>query len=399
MTYPAGSIVFNKGDPGACMYVVQAGVIEMVIGDKVVEVCTANKRSDSCPWWTAPALVDRARQGSVRAVGHRPAQVSLHGGRGAEFRDLHHGRDGAPHPRHEPMRHASCIENAAFRSGYCREGTQRKVSPMWPDRRIIDLFKIEHPIVLAPMAGAMDFELAVAGCKRGRPRIAALRDAQCRCRPRPEWDKFRAGTKAPVNLNFFCHTPPVLNNAREARWRERLKPYYRELGIDPAAPVPTSKRMPFDAAFCAMVEETKPGVVSFHFGLPEAGLFKRVKDAGCVVIVVRHHRRRGALARSARRRCGHRARLRGGRPSRHVPHRQPRRAGRHLCAGAAGRRRGESAGDRGRRHRRCARHRGRLRARRGRRADRHRLSALPGVEDLGAAPRGAQERGATTAPR
>jgi len=23
---------------------------------------------------------------------------------------------------------------------------------MWPDRRLIDLFKIEHPIVLAPMA-------------------------------------------------------------------------------------------------------------------------------------------------------------------------------------------------------------------------------------------------------
>ena len=43
LTYPAGSIVFNKGDPGTCMYVVQAGVIEMVIGDKIVEVCTANE--------------------------------------------------------------------------------------------------------------------------------------------------------------------------------------------------------------------------------------------------------------------------------------------------------------------------------------------------------------------
>ena len=43
MTYAAGSVIFNKGDPGSCMYVVQSGVIEMVIGDKVVEVCGANE--------------------------------------------------------------------------------------------------------------------------------------------------------------------------------------------------------------------------------------------------------------------------------------------------------------------------------------------------------------------
>ena len=43
MSYPAGSIVFNKGDPGSCMYVIQAGVIEMRIGEKVVEVCGPNE--------------------------------------------------------------------------------------------------------------------------------------------------------------------------------------------------------------------------------------------------------------------------------------------------------------------------------------------------------------------
>lgn len=43
VTYAAGSVVFNKGEPGSCMYVVQSGVIEMVIGDKVVEVCGANE--------------------------------------------------------------------------------------------------------------------------------------------------------------------------------------------------------------------------------------------------------------------------------------------------------------------------------------------------------------------
>ena len=39
VTFPAGSVVFSQGDPGNCMYIVQSGVIEMVIGEKVIEVC------------------------------------------------------------------------------------------------------------------------------------------------------------------------------------------------------------------------------------------------------------------------------------------------------------------------------------------------------------------------
>jgi CRP/FNR family cyclic AMP-dependent transcriptional regulator len=43
INYAAGSVVFNKGDPGDCMYVVQSGVIEMMIGDRIIEVCGANQ--------------------------------------------------------------------------------------------------------------------------------------------------------------------------------------------------------------------------------------------------------------------------------------------------------------------------------------------------------------------
>jgi nitronate monooxygenase len=154
---------------------------------------------------------------------------------------------------------------------------------MWPNRRLIELFKIEHPILLAPMAGAMDFELAAAVAEGGG--LGALPCAMLTPDGlRDAVGKFRARTRKPVNLNFFCHTPPVPNNAREAAWRDRLKPYYAELAIDPAAPIPSSNRAPFDAAFCAVVEEVEPEVVSFHFGLPEAPLMKRVKAAGCLVL-------------------------------------------------------------------------------------------------------------------
>jgi CRP-like cAMP-binding protein len=43
VTFPAGSVVFNKGDPGNCMYIVQSGSIEMMIGETVVEVCGPNE--------------------------------------------------------------------------------------------------------------------------------------------------------------------------------------------------------------------------------------------------------------------------------------------------------------------------------------------------------------------
>ena len=38
---------------------------------------------------------------------------------------------------------------------------------MWPDRRLLALFKTELPIVLAPMAGAMDVDLVIAAAQGG----------------------------------------------------------------------------------------------------------------------------------------------------------------------------------------------------------------------------------------
>ena len=155
---------------------------------------------------------------------------------------------------------------------------------MWADRRLLELFGIEHPILLAPMAGAMDVALAAAVANSGGlgSLPAAMLDA---AKLREQVVAFRAAAPGkPINLNFFTHTPPVPNNAREHGWREALKPYYVEFGIDPNAPVPVSNRMPFDEAFCAVVEELQPEVVSFHYGLPEAGLTARVKAAGAKIV-------------------------------------------------------------------------------------------------------------------
>jgi nitronate monooxygenase len=153
---------------------------------------------------------------------------------------------------------------------------------MWPDRRLTDLLKIEHPIVLAPMAGFVTTGLAASVSEAG-----GLGSIGCATMP-PELavkaiEELRGLTGKPINVNFFCHTPATADAAREHAWRERLSPYYRELGIDPEPP----KRLdlaPFGEAMCDAVEDAKPDVVSFHFGLPAAALLARVKAAGCRVM-------------------------------------------------------------------------------------------------------------------
>ena len=154
---------------------------------------------------------------------------------------------------------------------------------MWPDRRLIDRFKTEFPIVLAPMAGVMDAELVIAVAQGGG--LGSLPCAMLSAeKAREQVNIIRQRVSAPVNLNFFCHKAVDADPAREARWRQRLAPYFREHGLDPDAAINAANRAPFDAAFCAVVEELKPEVVSFHFGLPEPKLLQRVKGAGAIVM-------------------------------------------------------------------------------------------------------------------
>jgi len=154
---------------------------------------------------------------------------------------------------------------------------------MWPDHRLIDLFKTEFPIVQAPMAGAMDADLVTAAAQAG-----ALGSLPCALlsveKAREQINIIRQRVSAPVNMNFFCHRAVDVSPAREAAWKQRLAPYYKELALDPAAPINAANRAPFDAAMCELVEELKPEIVSFHFGLPDAALLRRVKAAGCIVI-------------------------------------------------------------------------------------------------------------------
>jgi nitronate monooxygenase len=153
---------------------------------------------------------------------------------------------------------------------------------MWPDRRLLDRLHLDHPIVQAPMAGAMDWTLAAevsAAGGLGSLPCAMLGPDQIH----QEVARIRTRTDRPFNLNFFTHAQAPVDEARLQAWQGRLAPYYQELGVEPAGPAGPG-RAPFDEALCEVVEALRPAVVSFHFGLPAPALLERVRATGCLVL-------------------------------------------------------------------------------------------------------------------
>jgi nitronate monooxygenase len=154
---------------------------------------------------------------------------------------------------------------------------------MWPDTRILDLLGIELPIIQAPMAGFVSPEMVIgvsdAGGLGSLPAALLVPDQL-----RAELGVVRQRTARPVNVNFFCHRPPRDDPSLGAAWRQRLAAYAAELGIAQDAPSPSPSLVPFDAAACDLLAALAPPVVSFHFGLPEPALLRRVRATGAKIL-------------------------------------------------------------------------------------------------------------------
>ena len=139
------------------------------------------------------------------------------------------------------------------------------------------------PVIQAPMAGVQGSALAIAVSEAGG--LGSLPCAMLSPEAmRAELEAIRAATGGkPYNVNFFCHTPPVPDAQRENAWRETLAPYYQELGLDQGV-LPQSTRAPFGAEAADVLEEFRPAVVSFHFGLPSDELLARVRATGATIL-------------------------------------------------------------------------------------------------------------------
>jgi nitronate monooxygenase len=154
---------------------------------------------------------------------------------------------------------------------------------MWPDRRICDLFGIEHPIIQAPMTGTCTPALVGAVADAG-----GLGSLGCALKPletiREQVGEIRQRTNRGFNLNFFVTPAPETAPEVLERTRKRLWPWYEALGLgSPPAELP-ALGPGFDTGHLDLVLELKPRVVSFHFGVPERPAIEALKAAGITLV-------------------------------------------------------------------------------------------------------------------
>ncbi|WP_206997925.1 NAD(P)H-dependent flavin oxidoreductase [Trinickia mobilis] len=148
------------------------------------------------------------------------------------------------------------------------------------NRTLLRLLGIEKPIIQAPMAGVSTPALAAAVSNAGG--LGSLGVGAMNAEgARKVIKETRALTAKPFNINVFCHSPAMSNEAVESQWLKWLAPHFEKYGATPPASL-----WEIYTSFLAdpdMVEvflEEKPAVVSFHFGLPTAEVIADLKKAG-----------------------------------------------------------------------------------------------------------------------
>lgn len=149
---------------------------------------------------------------------------------------------------------------------------------------LLDSLGIPLPIVQAPMAGVSTPELAAAVSNTGALgsiSVAATDAAGAR----EMIAGIRLLSNRPFNVNVFVHQPMAQDAAREAAWIAAMAPLFHEYGAQPPAALrPIYRSFIEDDEMLALLLETAPAVVSFHFGLPDAGRIAALKNAGCLLL-------------------------------------------------------------------------------------------------------------------
>ena len=146
-----------------------------------------------------------------------------------------------------------------------------------------DLLGMELPFIQAPMAGVQGSALALAVSNAGglgSLPCATLSPEQMKA----ELSQLQAHTTRAYNVNFFCHQPPRIDEAKQQAWLQVLAPYYAEFGVDLAQIPRGTGRVPFDQTALDILQPFRLPVVSFHFGLPSQELLQPLRTWGTKII-------------------------------------------------------------------------------------------------------------------
>jgi nitronate monooxygenase len=143
---------------------------------------------------------------------------------------------------------------------------------------------IDLPIVQAPMANVSTPAMAAAVSNAGALGSISV-GATDAATARKMIGEVHASSDRPFNVNVFCHRPAVADADREGAWIERLTPHFAKFGANPPRELREIYRtFVNDDAMLAVLIETRPRVVSFHFGLPEQSRVDALRNAGIVLI-------------------------------------------------------------------------------------------------------------------
>jgi nitronate monooxygenase len=143
---------------------------------------------------------------------------------------------------------------------------------------------VQLPIVQAPMAGTSTPALAAAVSNAGALGsigVGAVDTASAR----GMIGSLKALTNKPFNVNVFTHRPATADQAREQAWLDALASVFHRFGAKPPAEIgEIYTSFIADTAMQALLVDTRPAVVSFHFGLPPAPVIDRLKAVGVVLL-------------------------------------------------------------------------------------------------------------------
>lgn len=150
---------------------------------------------------------------------------------------------------------------------------------------LLNTLGIQHPILLAPMAGVSTAELAAEVSNQSGFGSLGL-GASTVDAARKQILRTQELTDQPFQVNFFCHESCDLNSEVSQKWIELFADKFKEFGAD----VPTTLNCIYPSFkdnddFLNLVLETKPKAVSFHFGIPHAHQIQALKNAGIITLI------------------------------------------------------------------------------------------------------------------
>lgn len=144
----------------------------------------------------------------------------------------------------------------------------------------LDDLSLSVPIIQAPMAGVSTPAMAAAVSEAGALGSLGL-GASTPHAARAAILETRALTGRPFNVNVFCHAPAERDASVEQRWIDRSRPLLAKFGATPPTAIHEIYRsFRDDDEMLAVLLETRPAVVSFHFGLPRADQIAALRKLG-----------------------------------------------------------------------------------------------------------------------